>query len=77
MMLHARHAPLRILLAIVSVAVAGCAGVPVDQQRLVAKPGMQFSDSPVYAYAARLLYQTEPGAAGSGGAQAAGCTSCR
>ena len=54
----------------------GCA-VPVHQQRLVSKPSMQFSDSPVFNYQSRLLSQTEPGAAASGGAQAAGCTSCR
>jgi hypothetical protein len=55
---------------------AGCA-VPVHQQRLVSKPSMQFSDSPVFNYQSRLLSQIEPGAAASGGAQAAGCTSCR
>jgi hypothetical protein len=54
----------------------GCA-VPVHQQRLVSKPSMQFSDSPVFNYQSRLLSQIEPGAAASGGAQAAGCTSCR
>ncbi len=56
--------------------VPGCA-VPVHQQRFVSKPSMQFSDSPVFLYQSRLLAQVEPGAAASGGAQAAGCTSCR
>ncbi|MBL9135759.1 MAG: hypothetical protein JNK85_07820, partial [Verrucomicrobiales bacterium] len=51
--------------------------VPVSQQRLVARPNMQFSDSPVYAYGAAVLSQIESGSAVSGGAQAAGCTSCR
>ena len=55
---------------------AGCA-VPVHQQRLVSRPNMQFSDSPVFNYQSRTLAQTESGAAASGGAQAAGCTSCR
>lgn len=56
---------------------AGCRAVPVHQQRLVARPNMQFSDSPVFAYTAAILSQIETGAAGTGGAQAAGCTSCR
>ena len=56
----------------------GCAVPAVRQQRLVSKPNMLFSDSPVFTYnAARLLPQLEPGAATSGGAQNAGCTSCR
>jgi hypothetical protein len=56
---------------------AGCGGVPVHQQRLVAKPNMQFSTSAVFAYQSPVLAQIETGAALSGGAQAAGCTSCR
>ncbi len=55
---------------------SGCA-VPVHQQRLVSQPNMQFSDSPVFSYQARQLTQIESGAAAYGGAQAAGCTSCR
>ena len=55
---------------------AGCA-VPVHRQRLVSKPNMQFSDSPVFNYQSKVLSQVESGAAASGGAQAAGCTSCR
>lgn len=55
----------------------GCRAVPVSQQRWVARPSMQFSDSPVYAYGAAVLSQIESGSAVSGGAQAAGCTSCR
>lgn len=55
----------------------GCRAVPVSQQRLVARPNMQFSESPVYAYGAAVLSQIESGSAASGGAQAAGCTSCR
>ena len=54
----------------------GCA-VPIQQQRLVSRPNMQFSPSPVFDYQSKLLTQTETGAAASGGAQAAGCTSCR
>ena len=54
----------------------GCAGVPVAQQRLVSRPGMVFSDSPVLAGRGVLTAQLEPGRA-AGGAQAAGCTACR
>ncbi len=55
---------------------AGCAAVPVAQQRLVSRPGMVFSDSPVLADRGALAAQLEPGRA-AGGAQAAGCTACR
>lgn len=56
---------------------AGCTAVPVQQQRLVSKPNMLFSDSTVFNYYSKLFNQIESGAAVSGGAQAAGCTSCR
>jgi len=56
---------------------AGCKAVPVMQQRLVSKPNMVFSDSPVFSYQSQVLTQIEPGSALSGGAQAAGCTACR
>lgn len=56
---------------------AGCTGVPAYQQRYLVRPEMQFSDDPAYALAAGILYQTETGAAVSGGAASAGCTSCR
>ena len=55
----------------------GCKAVPVMQQRLVSKPNMVFSDSPVFSYQSQVLTQIEPGSALSGGAQAAGCTACR
>lgn len=55
----------------------GCARVPVHQQRLVSKPNMQFSESAVFNYYSSLLPQVEAGTATSGGAQAAGCTTCR
>ena len=38
---------------------------------------MQFSDASVSGYHSKVLSQIETGAAASGGAQAAGCTSCR
>ena len=60
------------------VVLAGCSAPAVRQQRLVSKPNMLFSDSAAFTYnSARLLPQLEPGAAASGGAQNAGCTSCR
>lgn len=55
---------------------AGCA-VPVHQQRLVSRPSMQFSDTAASGYHSKVLSQIETGAAATGGAQAAGCTSCR
>jgi len=55
----------------------GCRVVPVHQQRLVSMPGMLFSDSMVFSSASAVLNQIETGAAVAGGAQAAGCTSCR
>jgi len=58
-------------------ALCGCGSVPVHKQRLVSKPNMLFSDSAVFTYLPKLLVQTEPGAAATGGSQAAGCTSCR
>ncbi len=54
----------------------GCT-VPVHAQRLLAKPGMQFSGSAVLGGPSKLLPQVESGAATSGGGQAAGCSSCR
>jgi hypothetical protein len=65
------------VLAPVMMAGSGCRSVPVHQQRLVAKAGMTFSDSPVFRDTTAVLNQIETGAAGSGGAAAAGCTSCR
>ena len=55
----------------------GCKVIPLNQQGLVSKPNMTFSDSPVFAYQSNVLTQVEPGTAGSGGAQAAGCTACQ
>lgn len=57
--------------------IAGCKAVPIMQQRLVSKPNMVFSDSPVFSYQSQVVSQIEPGSALSGGAQAAGCTACQ
>lgn len=73
-----RHRLLILVLAAASaVGGVGCSVVPVHKQRLVSKPGMLFSDSAVFSYQSRIGSQIESGAAASGGAQAAGCTSCR
>jgi len=56
---------------------SGCKVVPLQDQRLVSKHNMTFSDSPVFAYQSAVLTQIEPGTASSGGAQAAGCTACQ
>ena len=55
----------------------GCQFVAGHEQRLRSKPNMTFSDSYIYAFQPRLTAQVEPGSAASGGAQAAGCTSCK
>jgi hypothetical protein len=55
----------------------GCETVGVQDQRLVSKPNMTFSNSYLYAFQPRLTGQVEPGASSSGGAKAAGCTSCK
>jgi len=71
------HLSLRLLFVVAGAGlISGCAGVPVAQQRLVSRPGMLFSDSPVLADRGPLAAQLEPGRA-AGGAQAAGCTACR
>ncbi len=56
---------------------AGCASVPPNEQRLVSKPNMVFSDNSIFNYQSSLFPQTEPGAAATGGAAAGGCSSCR
>jgi hypothetical protein len=55
----------------------GCKAIPLNDQGLVSKPNMIFSDSPVFAYQSNVLTQIEPGTAGSGGAPVAGCTACQ
>jgi len=64
-------------LAMGVLALTGCSVVPLNQQRLLSKPNMTFSDSPVFTYQASVLAQVEPGTAVSGRAQAAGCTACQ
>jgi hypothetical protein len=55
---------------------AGCA-IGVEQQRLVSKPNMQFSEVRAFGEPARIPSQLEPGRVVTGGAQASVCTSCR
>jgi hypothetical protein len=55
----------------------GCTQIEPQQQRLVSKPNMEFSDSPVFNYQNKLTPQLEPGSTSSGGAQSSGCTSCK
>jgi hypothetical protein len=59
-----------------AVALVGCARVAPEQQRLVSKPNMQFSDSHVFDYQTGLLTQIESGSASFTGGQSAGCGSC-
>jgi hypothetical protein len=55
----------------------GCTYVGPQQQRLVSKPNMEFSDSPVFSYQNNLTPQLEPGSAAPGSVQSSGCTSCK
>jgi hypothetical protein len=55
----------------------GCVAVAPNEQRLVSKPNMVFSESAVFGYDNKLLSQMEPGSAFSGGCQSSGCTSCK
>jgi len=55
----------------------GCVSVAPNEQRLVSKPNMVFSESAVFGYENKLLSQMEPGSAFSGGCQSSGCTSCK
>jgi hypothetical protein len=54
----------------------GCVHVPPQQQRLVSKPNMQFSDSAIFRYQDNLLTQVESGSASSTGGKAGDCGSC-
>ena len=56
---------------------SGCATVGPEQQRLVSKPNMQFSQGAVFSYSSKLMPQVQPGLATSGGAQPSTCTLCR
>jgi len=55
----------------------GCARIPVSQQSRLIKPNMVLADTASFDYSSGLQSQIEPGAAVTGGAQAAGCTSCK
>jgi len=63
-----------LLLALVC---GGCARIPVSQQSRLTKPNMVLADTATFGYSGSLQSQIEPGAAVTGGAQAAGCTSCK
>lgn len=63
--------------ALIALAVTGCANIPAYKQEHVSKAGMTFGDSLVANANSRLNAQVEPGSSESGGAQASGCTACR
>ena len=69
---------IRLAVLLVSVLLTfGCSSVPVNEQRLVSKPNMLFSDSLVFNYSNPFEPQLEPGSVSAGGAKSAGCTSCK
>jgi hypothetical protein len=53
----------------------GCQ-VPIHEQRLVSKPGMQFSRNPALSYSSRIVPQILPGL-DAGAEQASVCTICK
>ena len=55
---------------------AGCVSVKPQQQRLVSKPNMQFSESVIFNYQDRSLTQIESGSASFIGGQSGNCGSC-
>ena len=63
------------VLAAVALLGAGCQ-VPIHEQRLVSKPGMQFSRNPAYSYSYRITPQILPGL-DAGAEQASVCTICK
>lgn len=63
--------------AAISLFVGACVKIPASRQQLLAKPNMVFDDTNSFAYSSRLLPQSEPGTAVSGGAPGGGCTACR
>ncbi len=66
-----------ILLAWILIIASSCTHVEVTEQRLVSKPNMLFSDSPVFNYQSRFISQIEPGSASDGGNQGTGCSTCQ
>ena len=68
---------IRCLQVIACLLLCGCAKVPVQQQRLVSKANMTFSDSAVFNYSNPLQAQIEPASETTGGAKSGGCTTCR
>jgi len=54
-----------------------CSSLIVEQQRLVSRPNMQFSEMRAFNDPTRISSQLEPGRVATGGAQASVCTTCR
>lgn len=72
-----RHVGGAVVASIFALTMVGCTQVPLAKQRLVSKAAMSFDSSAHGHPVVNLMTQLEPGTAASGGAQAAGCTSCR
>lgn len=65
------------MLAMPILAMVSCVAVPASQQQRLSKANMVFDDTNAFAMSTRLLPQSEPGSASSGGAQGGGCTACK
>lgn len=68
---------LRLYVGVTCLSVSGCAGIAANDQRLLSKPNMLYSDSLVFNYGNPLQSQVEPGSVSAGGAKSSGCTSCK
>ena len=66
-----------LVVSFLALSMVGCNQVPLAKQRLDSKAAMSFDSSAHGHPVVNLMTQLEPGTAASGGAQAAGCTSCR
>ena len=58
-------------------ALAGCRSIGLEEQRYLARPGMQFGEQRAAGVGERMASQLEPGRVISGGAQASVCPACR
>ncbi len=64
------------MLALVGVALAGCATVPQNRRSHLADPMMSLTDEPLDAARRQKLYDVREGAAGGDGAAAGGGCGC-
>jgi starvation-inducible outer membrane lipoprotein len=64
-------------LALLALALSGCATVPQNRRARLADPMMSLTDEPLEAARRQKLYDTREGAAGGDGASAGGGCGCQ